>query len=173
LLSENGSLIGVNSFKSDGEGLNFAVALDEINAFLAGKTGHPPKKEDVQVASAAPAEKCEMKMIEEGRNKENNESYKAFDTRCDGKIGAVLIIPDDTSKRVTFAVDRNADGKPDCWIVDFNRDKKWDASFWDTKFSGHIDMVGLHPDGNIEPTSYMSLEAYKAKYAKEAKDAPQ
>jgi S1-C subfamily serine protease len=35
LLSDSSSLVGVNSFKAGGEGLNFAVAVDEVRKFLA------------------------------------------------------------------------------------------------------------------------------------------
>ena len=35
LLSDSSSLIGVNSFKAGGEGLNFAVSVDEVRKFLA------------------------------------------------------------------------------------------------------------------------------------------
>ena len=35
LLSDSSSLIGVNSFKAGGEGLNFAVSVDEVKKFIA------------------------------------------------------------------------------------------------------------------------------------------
>jgi S1-C subfamily serine protease len=35
LLSDSGNLIGVNSFKAAGEGLNFAVSVDEVRKFIA------------------------------------------------------------------------------------------------------------------------------------------
>src|SRR6516164_7639410 len=39
LLSDSGSLIGVNSFKYDGEGLNFAVSVEEVRKFI-GRPGN-------------------------------------------------------------------------------------------------------------------------------------
>ena len=35
LFGDSSSLIGVNSFKAGGEGLNFAVSVDEVRKFLA------------------------------------------------------------------------------------------------------------------------------------------
>jgi hypothetical protein len=55
LLSDDGKLVGVNSFKSVGtEGLNFAVAASEVPEFLNAPV------------VAAP---CEWKVVFEGRNR--------------------------------------------------------------------------------------------------------
>ena len=35
LLGDSGNLVGVNSFKAEGEGLNFAITVDEVKRFLA------------------------------------------------------------------------------------------------------------------------------------------
>src|SRR5690606_14286963 len=35
LINDDLEIIGVNSFKADGEGLNFAVSADDVKAFLA------------------------------------------------------------------------------------------------------------------------------------------
>lgn len=29
-----------------------------------------------------------------------------------------------------------------------------DISYWDTKHTGHWDMIGYHPDGKLKPSSY-------------------
>src|SRR5216684_8778254 len=47
LISETGSLIGVNSFKKpDSEGLNFSVSVDEVKRFLARKGDRPARSNE-------------------------------------------------------------------------------------------------------------------------------
>lgn len=66
---------------------------------------------------------------------------------CSGQVNATLYIPDDKTKT-------------DAWILDENRDGKWDISYWDTDFDGKPDMVGHHPDGGLKPTK---MEKYQPK----------
>lgn len=160
LLSTSGTIIGINSFKSGGEGLNFAVALDEIAAFLSRSKGSAPPQPQFAAAQ------CELKLLTQGRTEDNTGKYAGYDSDCDGKVDAVFTTPDDKSKPITLIMDRNGDGKPDVWVLDYGQDGKWDLSFWDTKFAGAIDMVGLHSDGGIKPTSFMSYTEYKARYEK-------
>jgi S1-C subfamily serine protease len=42
LLDKNGRLIGINAFRRQGEGLNYAVSVDVIQAFLQNPTPSPP-----------------------------------------------------------------------------------------------------------------------------------
>jgi S1-C subfamily serine protease len=125
LISDSGRLIGVNSFKQEGEGLNFAVSVGEVEKFLKAAEGGAFEP---QLASAT----------------ENS---------CKG-VKATLHVPDDKSKAVVFRVDTNNDGEVDGWVFDEDRDGKWDYSLWDTDFDGKPDMKGLHPDGKLEPTRY-------------------
>jgi hypothetical protein len=163
LLSEAGALIGVNSFKSDGEGLNFAVSIGDVNAFLARKTDRVAERKPAQVA----AKDCEPKVLDKGRLKDNSGEFMAVDMSCAGRTNAFFISPDDKSKPIEVMLDRNGDAKTDGWVLDSNRDKKWDISFWNSRFDDTIDLVGLHPDGEFEPTAFMSYATWKVKYGKQ------
>ena len=156
LISDGGKLIGVNFFKHQGEGLNFAVAISDIERFLkAAQDGA------YEVGSvAATTRPCAPKVMYEGRDKDNVWFVRALDMDCSGKVNAVLVVPDDTSKSIEFRLDTNKDGKTDVWIVDDNRDGKWDISYWDTDFDGKPDLVGHHPDGELKPTR---MEKYQPK----------
>ena len=149
LISDGGKLIGVNFFKHQGEGLNFAVAISDIERFLkAAQDGaHEPPG-----AVAAATRPCAPKVVYEGRDKDNRAFVRTLDMNCSGKVNAVLFVPDDTSKPTEFRLDTNTDGKTDAWIVDHDRDGKWDISYWDTDFDGKPDLVGHHPDGELKPT---------------------
>jgi S1-C subfamily serine protease len=156
LIDEGGRLIGVNSFKAEGEALNFAVSVGEVEKFLAEAEGggHEPK-----LASAAP-KPCEPKVMYEGRSPEKDALIKNVDLDCSGRVNATLHVPDDTAKPVVLRIDTNGDGKADAWIFDENRDGKWDFSLWDTDFDGKPDLIGYHPDGKLKPSRF---EKYRPK----------
>jgi S1-C subfamily serine protease len=143
LIDEGGRLIGVNSFKAEGEGLNFAVSVGEVEKFLAEAQGgaHEPK-----LASTAP-KPCEPKVMYEGRSRENDALIQNVDMDCGGRVNATLHVPDDTSKPVVLRIDTNGDGKVDAWIFDEDRD-------------GKPDLIGYHPDGKLKPSR---LEKYRPK----------
>jgi S1-C subfamily serine protease len=156
LISDSGRLIGVNSFKQDGEALNFAVSVGEVEKFLkaAAEGAFEPK-----LASATPAT-CKVKVMYEGRASSDDAFIRNMDMYCTGKVNATLYVPDDKSKPIVFRADTNNDGKVDAWVFDEDRDGKWDYSLWDTDFDGKPDMKGFHPDGKLEPSRY---EKYQPK----------
>jgi S1-C subfamily serine protease len=156
LIGDSGKMIGVNSFKAPGETLNFAVAINEVEKFLAAAQSgaYEPK------VAAAAAKSCEPKVVFEGRSKDNTAFIRTMDMECSGKVDAALVVPDDKSKPIEFRLDTNKDGKTDAWILDDDRDGKWDISYWDTDFDGKPDLVGHHPDGELKPTR---MEKYQPK----------
>lgn len=150
LLSDDGKLIGVNAFKAKGEALNFAIAITDVQAFLA-KAGQP-------VPAKAPAT-CKSVKLYEGRDRQDIATLVQFDTNCDGKADYSFVTPDDRTKPISAHLDTNFDGKTDISVEDRNRDQKWDISFHDVDFDGKIDLVGYHPDGKLTPSR---LEKYVA-----------
>jgi len=153
LISDGGKLIGVNFFKQQGEGLNFAVAISDIERFLkAAQDGAYEPPGAVAAATPGSARPCAPKVVYEGRGKDNRSFVRTVDMDCSGKVNTALMVPDDTSKPIEFRLDTNKDGKTDAWIVDHNRDGKWDLSYWDTDFDGKPDVLGYHPDGELKPT---------------------
>jgi hypothetical protein len=110
LISEAGSLIGVNSFKkSDAENLNFSVSVDEVKRFLARKGDRPAHGNET--AEAKPV--CALKEISRFRNKKNDATIIAYDTKCNGRANANYIIPDAKTESIMYTIDRNDDGRPD------------------------------------------------------------
>jgi S1-C subfamily serine protease len=156
LISDGGRLIGVNSFKKDGEALNFAVSVGEVEKFLTAAEGgaFEPK------LAAATSKPCEVKVMYEGRTQKDDAFIRNVDLDCSGQANATLYVPDDKSKPVVFRIDTNHDGKVDAEIYDVDRDGKWDYSLWDTDFDGKPDLIGYHPDGKLKPSRY---EKYQPK----------
>jgi S1-C subfamily serine protease len=172
LISDSGTLVGINSFKGDGEGLSFAVSVADVKKFLTctGNRDAEAKPVAPQKSGSAPAPSaksdCVPKEVSHWRNKENDATVIGIDMRCAGKIDAVLIKPDDKSQAVLLKVDRNQDGRADVIFFDLKRRDKWDMSWWDENFDGHWTLVGYHDDGSLKPTRFESYEAYKKRMAK-------
>ena len=161
LLSDSGDLVGVNSFIAKGEGLNYAVSVDDVKRFLS-RSGNRIAQD-----RAAPQndKECTAKELSRFRNKENNASIISFDMFCTGKDSAEYVTPDDKTKSVFLRADRNGDGVVDVVFFDFKRSGKWDLSFWDEKFQGHWTLVGYHDDGTLKPTRFESYAEFQKRVA--------
>jgi S1-C subfamily serine protease len=160
LISDGGTLIGVNSFKASGEALNFAVSVDDVKKFLAR-----PANRIVQNRDTAKKANCEPRELSKFRNKENNATIISFDMFCNGKSTGEDVIPDDESKAIYLRMDRNGDGNADVIFFDFKRRGKWDMSWWDEDFKGQWTLVGYHDDGSATPSRFESFAAYQRRVA--------
>jgi S1-C subfamily serine protease len=156
LISESGTLIGVNSGKGEGEGLNFAVSVDNVRKFLA-----EPTKPMLQTSENL----CEPKEMSRFRNKENNAAVISYDLDCSGRANANYIVPDRKTDAIILTLDRNGDGKPDVMFFDFKQRGKWDLSFWDAKFEGRWTLVGYHDDGSLKPTRFERYDDFQKRLA--------
>jgi S1-C subfamily serine protease len=145
LIGDSGKLLGVNSFKSTGEGLNFAVSVKDVATFIATR----PERESERDKPG-----CKAALLYDGRDKANEGRLLLVDTNCDGRADATYWYPDDVSKPYQLLLDTNHDGKVDVIVEDTNRDGKWDISYHDTDHDGTIDLVGYHPDGKLQASRF-------------------
>ena len=148
LINENGQLIGVNSFKGEGEAINFAVALPEISAFLLDPEIIKPKVNSFS---------CEPKVLKKSRSKDDNADVTLMDTDCNDVADASIFVPDDLTADLIVDFDENEDGKIDGSVFDKKQDGYWDYSFWDSDLDGTFDMYGIHANGEIDPSSYKEM----------------
>ena len=157
LLSDSGNLIGINSFKAGGEGLNFAVSVDDVKRFIARPGSKPvPRKSDRE---------CKPKELSRFRTKQNDATVVSFDMFCTGKDTGELVTPDNQGQAVFLRLDRNGDGRADAVIFDLQRRGKWDLSFWDENFTGRWTLVGHHDDGTLIPSRFESYEEFQKRMA--------
>jgi S1-C subfamily serine protease len=159
LLSDSGNLIGVNSFIGAGEGLNYAVSVDEVRRFLASPNDR------VEQQTPTSDQGCKLKELSRFRSKENDATVIAYDMFCTGQDNAEYVVPDNKTKAVFLRLDRNGDGKADAMIFDLKRRGKWDLSFWDEKFQGYWTLVGYHDDGSLKPTRFESYREFQRRVA--------
>ena len=154
LISDAGTLIGVNSFKApDSEGLNFAVSVDDVKRLLL-RTAAP-------ATSAESNATCKPKALSKYRSADNNSSITSLDMFCNGRASGEYVIPDKPSAAIFLRVDRNGDGKADVIFFDLKRSGKWNISWWDDKYTGQWSLVGYHDDGTLKPSRFESYADYQ------------
>jgi S1-C subfamily serine protease len=163
LLTDDGKLIGVNSFKAQGEALNFAVAVDELQRFLASNESRVASRPAQAATGSSGKGKCEAKDLYTRDNKKDGYEATGVDLDCDGKVDAELRVPYDQSEPVTIVFDRNGDRRPDVIVFSFKRDGSWDLSFVDTDYDGKWDLVGTHRNGEIKPVSHEPYAKWAAR----------
>jgi Trypsin len=154
LISDSGTLLGVNSFKAGGEGLNFAVSVDDVKKFVT-RPGNKLAERPV----------CKPKEYSRSRNKANDSNVITYDFTCSGKPNANYIIPDKKSDAIMLSWDRNGDNRPDVIFFDLKRTGKWDLSFWDENYDGQWTLVGYHDDGSLKPTRFESYDTFQRRSA--------
>jgi S1-C subfamily serine protease len=161
LISDAGTLLGVNAFKSEGEGLNFAVSVDDAKRFLS----RPGNVVAFKQQERPPTARCEVKETARFRSTDNKASVTAYDYNCSGKSNAEYIVPDKASEPIVLTMDRNGDGMTDVIFYDLQHRGKWDLSYWDEKYSGRWTLVGFHGDGSLKPTSFESYDMFQKRLA--------
>jgi S1-C subfamily serine protease len=157
LLSDDGKIIGVNSYKEQGDGLNFAVAAPSIRSFLAAKGNvvalNDQKNEDQSDKPAV--NKCKPSVVFEGRNQKNDANIKQVSLNCDKWADITFVAPDDQKRPFMAFIDTQKKQKPEAIVYDDSRSWKWEVSYWDPKLDGTFPLIGFHKNGDLIPTSYI------------------
>ncbi len=128
LFNENKELIGVNTFTSDGENLNFAIAISDVVKFINEK----PK----------PLKKKKSKYIQK---KEKGNTWIKKKKKKNSEKGSI-----DLSN--AKEVDLNKNGIIDTWLIDDNNNGIYEKAYHDQNEDGIIEVVGIdkNEDDNFE-----------------------
>ena len=153
LLDSDGKLLGVNSFKAQGENLNFAVTSLEVINFLKnikkiGKKEAKVKNENKKIDKVA-------KKVDTNDDGINDTFY--YDEDGDGDIETVVKDENQNGKPEIIGVDTNNDGKPDLVGLDKNEDGKIDVWYVDKNFDGKSDLKGIDTDGDGKPDKFTKV----------------
>lgn len=153
LLDDALQVIGINSFISEGEGLNFAVSAEDVQAFLARTGDRTAPRPERRAAQA-----CESKTLSETpTTKPKGVSY-IVDSDCDGAADYEVMEPADKREPLTVLYDDDGDGRYDTLIMDGDRDGNPDLALYDTDGDGKPDLRGDYRNGEDAPYRY---ERYK------------
>jgi len=151
LIDDGLQVIGINSFKGQGEGMNYAVSAEDVTAFLARKT-------DRTTTVTAAREACESKTLDEQPSTRPKGVRYRVDSDCDGKADYEVMEPDDKREALSVAYDDDGDGRIDTVILDADRDGKPDMAVYDTDGDGKIDLRGDYRNGEEEPYRYVRVK---------------
>jgi S1-C subfamily serine protease len=153
LLSDRGDLVGVNSFKGQGEGLNFAVSVDDVRKIITA-TSDRMERTSMRTSS----KKCEPKYYKKEPSADPPGTQQLIDFDCSGKPNAILIVPADPSQPILLQVDPKHTGKVTGVYVDEHRDGKWGISYWDTTNRGKADLKCYQTNADFNPTRCEKIE---------------
>ena len=153
LISPEGELIGVNSFKAEGENLNFAVTSLEVINFLKninniGKKEAKVKNENKKIDKVA-------KKVDTNEDGVDDTFY--YDEDGDGDIETVVKDENQNGIPEIIGVDTNNDGKPDVVGLDKNEDGEIDVWYVDKNFDGKSDLKGIDTDGDGKPDKFTKV----------------
>ena len=150
LLDDGGNMIGVNSFIAVGQGLNFAVSVEDVRLFL--------KRPDSRLSSRPEPEtpECDPKITFEGRSISDDADMTLWDLNCDGTADMIWQVPDDESDPISVLYDYSQDGSADQITMDKDRDGRWDVTYFFEDEDDVPDFIGYHPDGELEPSEVRS-----------------
>lgn len=147
LINDNLQVVGINSFKGDGEGLNFAVSAEDVNAFLA-------RSADRLAQSVPPPKDCKSRTLAERASKDPPGMEYDVDADCDGQPDYMTIVPDSRREPIVLLYDDDGDGKLDSAVFDQNRDGNPERGLYDTDRDGEFDLEGRFRNGEAEPYRY-------------------
>jgi len=156
LLSDSYELVGVNSFVAQGEGLNFAVSVDEVRKFIASSSNRYADSSGSS-SSTSDSTECDSEMGSI-RNDENTADITYFDFDCDGNADGYATAPDDMTEPMLLSMDTTGDGSIDTVYGDLDRDGQVDRSAYDTTGDGNLDLLGYHQNGDTDPYRYESID---------------
>jgi len=124
LFNKNKRLVGVNTFTTDGENLNFAVSVNDMIEFI-----NKPEKEILENKYIQKKKKGPTWITKKDKSKKKKNNIE---------------------KKYPNAqkLDLNDNGIIDCWLIDENKNGKIDIAVFDTNEDGIIEAVGFDENEN-------------------------
>ena len=141
LFNDKGEVIGINSYTSEGEGLNFAVRVDEVNDFIKGaRNGEYPKGEKIA--------EIPWDLIPDHGYEDIHEVY-GQDSNADGVYDIWLIYEDEDDILDVRLFDVNYDGDID--IIHAIAEGEF---MLDTDYDGEFDTLGIDTNNDWKPDKF-------------------
>ncbi|HEY8615198.1 serine protease [Phenylobacterium sp.] len=145
LIDDNLKVVGINSFKGEGEGMNYAVSAEDVKSFLART------QDRVSQTRQAAAETCKAQAVEEEPYDKPKGTRFLMDTDCDGEGDSVLIVPKSKRDPIVVITDEDGNGDLDTMYFDDNQDGDFETALYDTDGNGKPDLRGDFRNGEDEP----------------------
>jgi S1-C subfamily serine protease len=136
LLNDRGEIIGINSFRGEGEGLNYAVAVDVVKAFL--------QRTESRVAAPAPSPRAAAY-----RTEPYGPNIVGMYVNARVPPPDVWFVYRDSREQPAYAAARSVSGT-EINIVIQGGDPQWQslAYYFDVNCDGEIDLIGFDSDAD-------------------------
>ena len=148
LFNKNKELIGVNTFTADGEGLNFAIAVDDVIDFINEKPKPIKKKKSKYIQKKDKGntwiKKKKKKTSEKGSI--DLSDAKEVDVNNNGVIDAWLVDENNNNIYEVAYGDKNEDGVIEIVAIDKNEDGNFEVVLFDTNNNGNADEAEIDED---------------------------
>jgi len=160
LFNKNKRLIGVNTFTSEGENLNFAIAVDDVIEFLNEKPKpiNKKKKESIYIQKKKKGNTWIKKKKKKSSSNGSIDLSDAIEADIDenGIIDTWLIDDNNNSIYEKAYADSNEDGIIDMLAVDKNEDRNFEIILFDTNGSGNPNEAEIddNEDGKTDVIAY-------------------
>jgi S1-C subfamily serine protease len=152
LISDDGKLLGVNSFKASGENLNFAVSSLEVLSFLRNIETHKKKE-----AKRRPVKKIKKASKNIDSDKDGIIDTILLDSDDDGIFDSVIVDEDQNGVPELVGRDTNQDGNVDIWGHDRDQNGHIDLWSYDDNEDGEVDAEGIDTDGDGKPDKFRKV----------------
>ena len=157
LFDKDQKLIGVNTFTSEGENLNFAIAVDDLIEFI-----NEVEQKDIDTKYIQKKKKGNTWIQKKSdKNKKNGISKKypeakEVDLNENGIIDAWLLDEDKNGKYEKALLDLNEDGIIEMVAFDENENKNYEIVLFDTDLDGNANEADYdeNDDGVMDFTAY-------------------
>ena len=161
LFNKNKELIGVNTFTSEGENLNFAIASDDVIDFL-NELSKPIKKTTsnsskyIQKKKKGPTWIKKKKKKTSNNNSVNLSDATEIDVNNNGVVDSWLIDENNNGIYEIAYGDKNEDGVIDIMAIDKNEDNNFEVILIDTNNNGNPDEAEIdeNEDGKTDVIAY-------------------
>jgi S1-C subfamily serine protease len=141
LLNDAGKLVGVNSFGTEGEGMNYAISVLDVVDFLKSSDQEIAKKNKKISIQSKVLEKKKVDLDDDGKN----ELVIIIDRNLNGDAdGAIIVDGESKSRIVLFDDDEN--GVPETMLVDEDANEIFEAKYEDEDQDEKMDRVYLDSD---------------------------
>jgi S1-C subfamily serine protease len=157
LFNKDQKLIGVNTFTSEGENLNFAIAVDDLIEFI-----NEVEQKDIDSPYIKKKKKGNtwiQKKSDKNKKSGISQKYpdaKEVDLNENGIIDAWMLDEDRNGKYEKALLDLNEDGIIEMVAFDENENRNYEMVFFDTDLDGNADEAEYdeNDDGVMDFTAY-------------------
>ena len=157
LFNKDKELIGVNTFTSEGENLNFAIAVDDLIEFI-----NEVKQKDVESKYIQKKKKGNTWIQKKSDNKKNSGISKKYpnakeaDLNENGVTDAWLLDVNKNGNYEKVLMDLNEDGIIEAVAFDENENKNYEMVVFDDDLDGNTDRAEYddNDDGTMDVVAY-------------------